>query len=210
MTAALTRWDISGSYFEACNCTAICPCRSIGGAPGSRSTYGICEFALSWRIIDGYADDARLDSLVVVLAGWFDDSHEPSSPWTVKLYVDDGADQTQSAALADIFLGRAGGTVFANYGQAIGTIHHVRPARIALSHERRRWRIRADAYVSVWAVDPVDADGAVSCGIPGHDRPGQEVVSDELRVDDAPLSWDVRERCGFASDFHYVSSVAAG
>jgi hypothetical protein len=72
-----------------------------------------------------------------------------STPWTVNLYVDHHADEVQHRALADIFLGKGGGTVFANYGQAIDTIHHVRPARIALSHERRRWRIRADAYVSV-------------------------------------------------------------
>jgi hypothetical protein len=143
-------------------------------------------------------------------SGWFDDSSPTSTPWTVNLYVDHHADEVQHRALADIFLGRAGGSVLENYGRAIGAVPHVRSARIELDHVPRRWRIRADTYVSVSAVDPVDADGAVSCGIPGHDRPGQEVVSDELRVDDAPLSWDVRERCGFASDFHYVSSVAAG
>lgn len=196
-------WRVSGSYFEACNCTAICPCRSVAGAPGGRSTYGICQFALSWHVLDGVADDTRLDDLAVVMTGWYDDD-APDSNWAVGLYVDERADDAQFDALADIFLGRAGGTTLNNYGRAIETVHHVRRAHIELSHERHRWRIKADTYVNVAATTPVDAPGTVTCGIPGADHPGQEVVSDELRVADAPLEWDVRERCGFATDFSYA------
>ena len=50
-----------------------------------------------------------------------------------------------------------------------------------------------------------DANTTVSCGIPGDDHPGQEVVSDQLRVDDNPLQWDLTARCGFATDFAYAS-----
>ena len=35
-------WRIAGSYFESCNCEAICPCRKIDGVPGGRSTYDEC------------------------------------------------------------------------------------------------------------------------------------------------------------------------
>lgn len=198
-------WDVSGSYFEACNCRAICPCRVVGDKPGGRSTYGVCQFALSWHILDGRADDSRLDDLSVVMAGWYDDD-QPSSPWTVSLYVDDRADDVQYAALVDIFLGRAGGGTFDNFAQAIGSVSHIRRAHIELEHRPRRWRIRAETYVNVSATQPVEADGPVACGIPGLDRPGQEVVSDELRVDDAPLGWELYERCGFATDFSYASS----
>jgi hypothetical protein len=44
------------------------------------------------------------------------------------LYVDQGADAGQRAAIADIFLGRAGGTVARPYGPAIGEVLAVRPA----------------------------------------------------------------------------------
>src|SRR5689334_24643889 len=44
---ALPIW-IRGSYFESCNCDAICPCRRINGVPGGRSTHGICLGVLSW------------------------------------------------------------------------------------------------------------------------------------------------------------------
>ena len=46
-------WHIQGSYFEACNCEAICPCRRIDGTPGGRSTHGVCMGVLSWLIADG-------------------------------------------------------------------------------------------------------------------------------------------------------------
>jgi hypothetical protein len=200
-------WRVAGSYFEACNCDAICPCRTVNGRSGGRSTYGICQFVLSWQILDGQADELSLDGLGVVMAGWYDDD-APEGKWSVTLYIDERAGDDQSSALSDIFLGRAGGATFANYAQAIGTVHQVRRAAISLSHEPRRWRIRAASYVTVSAVTPVnDESTTVSCGIPGDDHPGQEVVSDELTVDDAPLAWDLRARCGFATDFSYRSAA---
>ena len=39
-------WRISGSYLEACNCQAICPCRRIGGRPGG---LGWRHFAAAMR-----------------------------------------------------------------------------------------------------------------------------------------------------------------
>jgi hypothetical protein len=197
-------WEVAGSYLEACNCEAICPCRRIGQRAGGRSTYGVCQFALSWQIGQGRADEVRLDDLAVVMAGWYDDD-EPGKPWRVSLYLDDRATNEQHAALAAIFLGHAGGTTLRNFAGAISTVHVVRRARIELSLVPRRWSIRADTYLSVRAERPVDADGPVACGIPGYDRPGQEVTADTFRVDDSPLSWDLHGRCGFATDFAYNS-----
>ena len=44
---------------------------------------------------------------------------------------------------------------------------------------------------------------AVTCVIPGHDRDGEELVADELRVDDGPLAFDYSGTCGYASTFAY-------
>jgi hypothetical protein len=49
----LLPWRVSGSYYEVCNCEAICPCRRSGDAMGGRATYDTCDFALSWWIQDG-------------------------------------------------------------------------------------------------------------------------------------------------------------
>ena len=196
-------WEVAGSYFEACNCDAVCPCRRVDGRAGGRSTHGVCQFALSWQISRGVAGPLPLDGLAVVLAGWYDDD-EHGSPWRVILYVDESANREQHDALAAIFLGRAGGTTLANFAAAIGTVHAVRSARIELSHVPRRWYMRAETYLEVSATTPAFESGTVSCGIPGHDHPGQEVITDTLAVRDAPLSWELHERCGFATDFRYL------
>jgi hypothetical protein len=198
-------WSVSGSYFEVCNCEAICPCRRYGKHEGGLSTYGVCAFALSWAILAGHAGDLDLAGLSVVLAGEYHDD-EPGKPWRVVLYLDERADTQQQAALADIFLGRAGGATFRNFASAIGEVYAVRAAHIELDHTPRRERMRAGEYVSASTARPVASGEVVSCGIPGHDHPGEEIVADHARVDDRPLRWEVKGRCGFVTDFAYRSS----
>ena len=94
-------WRVRGSYFEGCNCEAICPCRSVGGRPGGPSSFGECFGALSWHIHDGHADGVDLSGLRVVMSIRYLDRVRPSTPWEVVLYVDRNAGQDQQAALAD-------------------------------------------------------------------------------------------------------------
>jgi hypothetical protein len=61
----VNEWRVCGSYFEGCNCEAICPCRSVHGRPGGPSTYGECFGALSWIVEDGHADGLDLSGLSV-------------------------------------------------------------------------------------------------------------------------------------------------
>src|SRR5467141_2066728 len=72
-------WRIHGTYFESCNCDAICPCRRIDGVPGGRSTYGECLGVLSWVIEEGRADEVSLGGLNVALVARYHDD-EPGSP----------------------------------------------------------------------------------------------------------------------------------
>ena len=198
-------WRVWGSYFEVCNCDAICPCRRRGGQKlTSGSTYGVCEFALSWFIHRGQCGSIDLDGCAVILAGRYRDD-DPGKPWTVCLYVDDRASDAQHRALADIFLGRLGGTALSNFAHAIGDVRAIRKASIQLEHRPGWWLMRAERHVIAHASTVVDSELAISCGIPGHDHPGQEVVASEMRVDDDPLTWAVQGRCGFATDFDYSS-----
>jgi len=102
-------WRISGTYLEACNCEAICPCRRIGGRTGGRSTYGVCLGSLSWQIEEGGAGDVGLAGMRAVLANRYDDD-ELDSPWSFVLYIDQRGNDRQREALESIFLGRLGGT----------------------------------------------------------------------------------------------------
>jgi len=199
-------WRVRGSYFEGCNCEAICPCRSVRGAPGGPSTHGECFGALSWHVLEGHADLVDLADLLVVMTLRYFDRVQPSTRWEVVLYVDERADDDQFAALAAIFLGRAGGTVADQYGRAIGEVHAVRRARIAVEHLAPRKRIAVAGYITVEAEELASEPGEVACGIPGLDRPGTELYNDVARSDDPALRWEVRGRgASFATDFDYRS-----
>jgi hypothetical protein len=199
-------WRVRGSYFEGCNCEAICPCRSVRGTPGGASSYGECYGALSWHIEHGHADELDLDDLLVVMTLRYFDRVQPSTRWEVVLYVDRRADAAQFEALSAIFLGRAGGTVAAQYGPAVGEVHAVRRAAITVEHVAPRKRIDVTGYILLEAEQPASGPGEVACGIPGLDRPGTELWNDVARSDDPLLRWEVRGRgASFAADFDYVS-----
>jgi hypothetical protein len=51
---------------------------------------------------------------------------------------------------------------------------------------------------------PYAGSEQVTCVIPGHDRPGEELVADELLVEDGPLRFSFRGRCGYGSSFAYA------
>jgi hypothetical protein len=202
-------WAISGTYLEACNCEVICPCRRIDGRQGGRSTYGVCKGALSWRIQRGHAGDVELTGLTVVLALTYDDD-EAGSPWSFWLYLDERGGEAQRDALEQIFLGRLGGTPDKQFPWTwkASDLLGVRAVPIEVDHERSDGWFRAGDHVSVRINSPVAEEAEVTCVIPGHHQPGREVHSELIKVDDEGLSFEVRGRCGFESDFEYSSSGA--
>jgi hypothetical protein len=163
---------------------------------------------LSWFIVSGHADGVDLAGLRTVLSIRYHDDVQPSTKWEVVLYVDENATDPQHRALADIFLGRAGGRVAELYGPAIGEVHAVRRAKIALEHVAPRKRIHVVGYLTVESEGDASAPGDVRCGIPGYDHPGTEMHGDVLRSSDPVLRWEVRGRrnASFATDFDYASS----
>jgi hypothetical protein len=192
-------WSIAGSYYESCNCTAVCPCRRINGVPGGDSVYGLCQFLLSWHIRKGFAEGVDLSGCQVVMAGFYRDA-DPGRPWTVKLFIGEKASPEQSRQLQRIFLGRAGGNIA--FTSNIATIVDVEPAAIELVHEPGGESIRLGNFGASQVAHRASYDGIVSCAIPGHDHPGTEYVA-ALSIHDGQFQWDYEERCGFATDFHH-------
>jgi hypothetical protein len=164
----------------------------------------VCDFALGWSIDEGSADEVDLAGFEVVMAGSYADD-EPGTPWRVALYVDERADDQQRQALESIFLGRSGGTTLSNFATFIDEILAVRSARISIDHSRGGRRIVAGEFVEVVERAPYVSDQPVSCGIPGHEQPGEEVVTDLLSVREEGLRLEVRGRCGFATTYAYRS-----
>lgn len=194
-----TSFHINGSYYEACNCDAICPCRKVDGAPGGASTYGTCDFLLNWNIIAGRHGDTDLAGRAVCMAGRYLDDEE-GCPWTVVIYIDRAASDAQFNALSEIFRGQAGGNL--HFTGNITTVLDVKRAGITLSHEDGQEYVTVDGLAAARVDRLVDFDGSVSCGIPGHAHPGKESYS-SLHVDEPGLAFSYRERCGFATSFAY-------
>jgi len=198
-------WHISGSYFESCNCDAICPCRRVDGVAGGRSTHGVCMGILSWVIEDGNADGVDLAGLPVAIAFHYDDDVE-RSPWTWVLYLGDNADDVQAQAAEAIFTGRLGGDALAHFPWAwkASELVEVRRAAIEVDHSQRRQWLRIRDHVTVRIRDRHDGPQTVSCVVPGHDRVGEELIADRLEVSDGPLMFDLAGVCGYASTFDYA------
>jgi hypothetical protein len=196
-------WTVAGSYYEVCNCEAICPCRRSGGMKGGRPSYETCDFALSWWIQQGRAGAVDLADLKVVLAGRWETT--PGDPWRVTLYVDDRATPAQKDALTALFLGRAGGALEKGFAANIVEVYAVKSARIGLDHTRSKEKIEIAPFLTVRTREAVEHDFTVSCGIPGHEHPGQEIRAEIFRYQDGPLDWELRGKCGFATEFAYSS-----
>ena len=94
-----TAWQLSGDYFENCNCSVVCPCL-ISPAPPltSRPTQGVCNVAL---------DGLNL-ALVAHAPGPMADGN-----WTAAIYIDERANDQQAEALGAIFGGAEGGPMAA-------------------------------------------------------------------------------------------------
>jgi hypothetical protein len=198
-------WRLRGTYFESCNCDAICPCRRIDGVSGGRSTHGVCLGVLSWLIEEGAANGTDLSGLPVAMAIRYSDD-EPGSPWTWLLYLDARTSGAQRAALEAIFTAGLGGDAVSHFPWAwkASELIAVRPVEIDVDHARRRQRLRIRDHISVRIRDRYAGEETVTCVIPGHDRAGEELVADELLVEDGPFAFSYRGVCGYGTTFDYA------
>lgn len=65
----MAQWQLSGEYFENCNCAVVCPCLVSTTAPlTARPTEGVCDVVLAFHIDKGNYGGVSLDGLNVALA----------------------------------------------------------------------------------------------------------------------------------------------
>ena len=201
----MATWQIRGSYFESCNCDPICPCRRVDGVAVGRSTHGVCDGALSWVIEEGNVGETDLAGLAVAMAIRFDDD-EPGSPWDWVLYLDERGSDEQLEALEGIFTGRLGGDALEHFPWAWkeSRLLAVRRVPIEVDHTPRRQWLRVRDHVTVRIRDRFPGEAAVTCVVPGHDRDGEELIAEELRVEDSGLEFELSGVCGYGSTFAYA------
>ena len=111
--SAAVQWQLTGDYFENCNCRVVCPCLVSTAPPlTARPTEGACDVALVFHIDNGRYGAVALDGLNAALI-----AHAPGpmgeGNWTVAAYLDARATDEQAGALEAIFSGSAGGPMAA-------------------------------------------------------------------------------------------------
>lgn len=103
--AETLKWTLNIEHLMACNCNWGCPC-GFQAPP----TYGTCETALAYRIVEGHYGDEALDGLGWALgAAWPGPLHEQNGRGVV--YLDSRAEGAKREALEAIATGRAGGPI---------------------------------------------------------------------------------------------------
>jgi hypothetical protein len=157
--------------------------------------------------VDGAADSDDLSGLNVAMAVRYSDDEE-GSPWTWMLYVDERAGADRQKAIEEIWTGRVAGEQLEHFPWAwkASNLLGVEPAQIEIDHTPRRGWFRVSDVISVRISGSYPGDETVTCVIPGHDRTGEEVIAEELKVDAGPLSFDYSGVCGYATDFEYHSA----
>ncbi len=201
------QWRLTGDYFENCNCDVACPCLVSTSAPlTARPTQGACDVALLFHIDRGRYDNLSLDGLNVALV-----AHAPGpmadGNWSVAAYIDERADDQQTAALGAIFTGAEGGPMAAFVpliGQQLGV--KKLPIRYRIEGKSRSIEIPGIMQMAVDPLPTMHPSGEIWATL-GHPvapdklalavgRPGSTFADYGMRWDNsgknghyAPISW---------------------
>jgi len=195
------KWQVRGTYFEACNCKIVCPCNFLG-APSE----GECKVVVAWHVDEGQFGSTDLAGLNAALFA-YSPGHMMESKWKVALYTDDRASPEQAEALAMIFSGQGGGHLSA-LGPLIGEVLGVKAAPIGYHAEGKRRGVRVGnvAEVDIEGLEgqggrPVEVHNVPFTVVP--DQPMVASKSTRLRYDDYGLAVDISDRNGYYSPFAY-------
>ena len=200
MEASMPKWQLTGDYFENCNCDVVCPCLASPAAPlTSRPSRGACDVALVFHIDQGSYGDVALDGLNVVLA-----AHAPGpmadGNWAVAAYIDERADDRQTAALGAIFTGADGGPMAA-FAPLVATQLGVKkvPISYALQGKSRSVEIPGIMQMAVEPMPTMHPSGEIWTAL-GHpvapDRLALAVGRRGSTFSDYGMRWDNSGRNG--------------
>lgn len=197
------QWKVAGTYFEACNCEAACPCVFT-----SPPTDGDCKALIGWHIDQGTFSDTTLDGLNAALFAYAP-GHMLQTKWKVALYVDERADTQQMDALTKIFSGAAGGHLSA-LTPLIGEVLGVKSAAIdyRLEGKQRSLTIPQVAQMDIEAIPGQGGDDVTLTRIPFTPVPGYPTVvcrSKRLSFHDHGFDVEISKKNGFYSPFSYQS-----
>ena len=95
-------WNVSGQYYETCNCDFVCPC--VPGQLAVRPTKGDCQFAMAFQIERGSFGAVPLDGLGFIILGRTPEAMGKGN-WSVGVIADERASVEQREAMTAIASG---------------------------------------------------------------------------------------------------------
>jgi hypothetical protein len=140
----MAEWRMKGQYLKNCSCVAGCPC-DTWGYPGPNE---FCEGAIGMNVKDGNFEDTDLSGCKwIAVVHWPKALHDGNG--TAEIFIDDGANDEQRAALGKILSGEAGGPIFEILASIITTVHgpHYVPIEWEFDKPARRARVAIDGYL---------------------------------------------------------------
>ena len=95
MEKDIPRWNLSGDWFDVCNCNIPCPC-IFAQAP----SYDDCEGVLAYRIKKGRYGEISLDGLSVLALSYFKGNiWAGDTKVNIAVFFDERASEEQRDAL---------------------------------------------------------------------------------------------------------------
>ena len=196
-------YHLSGNYFEACNCEAICPCLLLDDP-----THGYCQAMVSWHIEKGHLSDTNLDNLKVV--AWL---HAPDNltkgNWRLALYIDDKANDEQAKAIEELWGGKHGGYL-AVIASLVSDVMGVRKAKIDWVEDgsHRHFHVHDVGGVDMTAIEGADGKPVILHDMPLAVAPPFPVTihrSKHVKYQDYGVDQLVSGTNGLSSPFEYSS-----
>ena len=142
-----TSWQVTGQYYETCNCDFVCPC--VPTQLAAKPTRGSCIFAMTFQIEHGTFGSVTLDGLCFILLG-FTPEEMGKGNWSVGVIADERADDVQREAIAAIASGSAGGPIAA-LAPLVGQFLGVQSAPIRVSRNGTHWAVNAGELLDMAA-----------------------------------------------------------
>lgn len=136
--------------------------------------------------------------------------HMAQVPWKVALYLDDKANESQSAALTKIFAGKAGGhpaMLASHIGEVLGVKNT--PMTFEVKGKQRSLQMGDIADMKIESIEgqggaDVTINNHPLCIAPAH--AGVVSRTKEVRYQDHGLNWKFSNKSGFHSPFSYQSA----
>ncbi|MBI3304391.1 MAG: DUF1326 domain-containing protein [Deltaproteobacteria bacterium] len=197
------KWNLSGEYFEACNCDLICACLVQAPTPRDR-----CDAALAFHVNEGTYGQTSLNGLnAVVVVSFPGPGKMRDGNWTAAVYVDEKAAKEQQDALGAIFSGQAGGPMGAVAAGLIKKFLGVKPAPISfeMKGNERRLTIPNILEIDIAAVTGRDGSEPIWATNASHPVSSKLALAQSraYRYSDHNLAWNTSGTNGHFSSFSW-------